>query len=248
MTTSTLRHVAHDFLRPARRIHVTTALFPSEILSAQKLRHQNFQQHLGAQQSSRIAGVDADIFDRFCEHLIVRDENDGRIVGNCRILSPENLRRVGQARADAHFDLTRLQLRRNNLGIFDRCCSAPDHRPPGVSALLLSGLTRLAKERDYSGLFGTLSFSMSNGGQLAANLYNQLRERHLAPTEYHVFPRYPLPLETLQNCQPVIAPPLLTALLSAGGWLCGEPAWDPDLNTADLPIYLPTSRLTHVNR
>ena len=31
--------------------------------------------------------------------------------------------------------------------------------------------------------------------------------------------------------------------LRAGAWICGEPAWDPDFNTADLPILLPVSRL-----
>ena len=31
--------------------------------------------------------------------------------------------------------------------------------------------------------------------------------------------------------------------LRAGAWVCGEPAWDPDFNTADLLLLLPMSRM-----
>lgn len=34
-------------------------------------------------------------------------------------------------------------------------------------------------------------------------------------------------------------PPLIKGYLRAGAWICGEPAWDPDFNTADLPVLLP---------
>jgi putative hemolysin len=28
-----------------------------------------------------------------------------------------------------------------------------------------------------------------------------------------------------------------------GAWVCGDPAWDPDFNTADLLMMLPLSRV-----
>lgn len=39
------------------------------------------------------------------------------------------------------------------------------------------------------------------------------------------------------------APSLLKGWLRAGAWICGEPAWNPDFNTADLPLLLPMERL-----
>ena len=39
------------------------------------------------------------------------------------------------------------------------------------------------------------------------------------------------------------APPLVKGYLRAGAWICGEPAWDPDFNTADLPILMPIGRV-----
>ena len=38
-------------------------------------------------------------------------------------------------------------------------------------------------------------------------------------------------------------PPLFKGYLRAGAYICGEPAWDPDFNTADLPILMPMAKI-----
>ena len=43
--------------------------------------------------------------------------------------------------------------------------------------------------------------------------------------------------------QAAIVPPLFEAYLHAGALVCGEPAWDPRFNVADLLILLPTANL-----
>ena len=35
-------------------------------------------------------------------------------------------------------------------------------------------------------------------------------------------------------------------LRQPGAYVCGEPAWDPDFNTADLPILLPLKNLNPI--
>ena len=75
--------------------HVGIARSDSEVREAQKLRYRVFAEEMGAKLQNREAGVDADLFDPYCEHLIVRDEANGRIVGTYRILSPTAARRVG---------------------------------------------------------------------------------------------------------------------------------------------------------
>jgi putative hemolysin len=69
----------------------------------------------------------------------------------------------------------------------------------------------------------------------------------MSPLEYRVFPRCPLPLAALDGNLPEarqpLVPPLIKGYLRAGAWICGAPAWDPDFNTADLPVLLPMSRL-----
>ena len=38
-------------------------------------------------------------------------------------------------------------------------------------------------------------------------------------------------------------PRLIEDYLRVGAWVCGEPAWNPDFNTADLMLILPMARL-----
>ena len=229
--------------RKARNLHVGLATCETEILEAQKLRYRVFADEMGARLATRTPGVDRDIYDPFCEHLIVRDEAAGRIVGTYRILSPAAARKVGGYYSENEFDLTRLQHLRGRMVEIGRSCIDADYRSGAVIALLWSGLARYMQEKGYDHLIGCASVSMADGGHTAASLYNRLREKHLAPLEYHVFPRYPLPIASLRSDLETEAPPLIKGYLRAGAWICGEPAWDPDFNTADLPILLSINKV-----
>ena len=229
--------------RKARNLHVGLATCETEILEAQKLRYRVFADEMGARLATRTPGVDRDIYDPFCEHLIVRDEAAGRIVGTYRILSPAAARKVGGYYSENEFDLTRLQHLRSRLVEIGCSCIDADYRSGAVIALLWSGLARYMQENGYDHLIGCASVSMADGGHTAASLYNRLREKHLAPLEYHVFPRYPLPIASLRSDLETEAPPLIKGYLRAGAWICGEPAWDPDFNTADLPILLSINKV-----
>lgn len=230
--------------RPGRNLHVGLATCDTEILEAQKLRYRVFAEEMGARLNTRTPGVDRDIYDPFCEHLIVRDEDAGRIVGTYRILSPSAARKVGGYYSENEFDLTRLQHLRNRIVEIGRSCIDPEYRSGAVITLLWSGLARYMKENNYGYLIGCASVSMADGGHAAASLYNRLRETHLAPLEYRVFPRLPLPLDMLRGDLPAETPPLIKGYLRAGAWVCGDPAWDPDFNTADLPLLIPMDKVS----
>lgn len=230
-------------LRPKPSLYVTLASSDSEILEAQKLRFRIFRDELGARLRTRTPGVDHDIYDPYCEHLIVRDERAGRIVGTYRILSPAGARKVGGYYAENEFDLTRLQHLRERIVEIGRACIDAEYRNGAVIALLWSGLARYMRRCGGEYLLGCASIGMADGGHGAASLYNRLRGAHLAPLEYHVFPRHALPLERLRGDLEIEAPPLVKGYLRAGAWICGAPAWDADFNTADLPILLPMNRL-----
>jgi len=224
------------------RLIVGLARTANEIRDAQRLRYRVFAEEVGANLPTRTPGIDQDIYDQYCEHLVVRDRGSGEVVGNYRILSPENARQVGYY-SENEFDLTRLQHLRPRLVEIGRSCVHPDYRNGATIALLWSGLANYMKERGYDYLMGCASISMADGGHAAASLYNRLSE-NLGPQEYRVFPRCPLPLAALKKDQPAEMPPLIKAYLRAGAWVCGEPAWDPDFNTADLPILMPMGRVS----
>ena len=109
------------------------------------------------------------------------------------------------------------------------------------------GMAAVMKEHGYEYLIGCASVSMADSGHLAASLYGQLSsgpQSRMAPEEYRVFPRCPLHLAALRRDLPAEPPPLIKGYLRAGAWVCGDPAWDPDFNTADLPLLLPMARLS----
>ncbi len=231
--------------RRSRHYSVAFARSASEIEAAQRLRYRVFAEEMGARLVTRVAGIDADFYDPYCEHLIVRDEEAGLVVGTYRILTPSAARKVGSYYTDNEFDLTRLEHLRPSLVELGRSCIHPDHRSGAVITLLWAKLAEFMLKNDYRYLIGCASVGMADGGHNAANLYVQQIDAHLAPLEYRVFPRHPLPFERLVTGHTAEVPPLLKGYLRAGAWICGDPAWDPDFNTADLPLLLPMDRLNH---
>lgn len=226
-----------------RRYSVGFARSAVEIRAAQKLRWRVFAEELGARLPSREPGVDHDSFDPYCEHLVVRNDIDGEVVGTYRILSPAAARRIGHYYSESEFDLIRLLMLRREMVEVGRSCIHPDHRSGAVIALLWAGLARYMLASGHRHLAGCASMSMADGGHAAASVFEKLRARHLAPIEYRVMPRHCLPLDELDAGRSADAPSLLRGYLRAGAWICGEPAWDPHFNTADFFLLLPLARL-----
>ena len=229
---------------PARRprLHVGLAQCESEIREAQKLRYRIFAEELGARLPTRMPGIDIDLYDPYCEHLIVRDEANDRIVGTYRILSPQSAKRTGGYYSENEFDLTRLQLLREGMVEIGRSCIDPDYRTGGTIALLWSGLANYMTQGGYRTLIGCASIGMADGGHIAANLYRRLGE-HMAPPEYRVFPRHPLPVEQLFNGQPAELPPLIKGYLRLGCYIGEGAVIDRQFNTIDVLIILPVSAI-----
>lgn len=242
MDTQNLTSPATEGRKARPKLTVGLARHAEDILAAQRLRYQVFAEEMGARLPSRIAGVDQDIYDPHCQHLIVRNETTDEVVGTYRILTPESAKRIGYY-SENEFDLTRLQHLRANMVEIGRSCVHADYRSGATITLLWAGLAKFMLENGYGYLIGCASIPMHDGGHAAAAIYRTLADQ-LSPAEYRVFPRCPLPLEALQSDSGnAELPPLIKGYLRAGAWVCGEPAWDPDFNTADLPILLPMSRL-----
>jgi putative hemolysin len=75
-------------------------------------------------------------------------------------------------------------------------------------------------------------------GDVAASIWRQIQATHMAPVEYHVRPRLPLPIEQLDSSLEVEPPALIKGYLRLGAKVLGAPAWDPDFNSADLPMLM----------
>ena len=228
---------------PASRYHVSLAVDDSEIREAQRLRYKVFAEEMGARLSSVLPGHDIDLYDPFCDHLLVRELASGEVVGTYRILPPEAAKRVGSYYSEQEFDLTRLTFLRPRMAELGRSCVHPAHRSGAVIARLWMGLADYMTRYGHEYIVGCASIGMADGGHIAASVYRQLAEHHLAPIEWRATPRYRLPLESLDDGQTAALPPLIKGYTRLGAMVCGEPAWDPDFNTADLLMLLPMAQL-----
>ena len=229
--------------RGRTQLSVHLARDAAEVREAQKLRWRVFADEMGARLQAAEPGVDSDLFDPWCEHLIVREHCNGEVIGTYRILTGARARELGGFYSDDEFDLTRVDHLRGRTVEVGRSCVHPDHRNGATIALLWQGLAQFMQSRHYEYMIGCASISMVDGGHGAASIYNSLRQASMSPIEYRVFPRYPLPLERLDDTLDAALPPLIKGYVRCGAWVCGDPAWDPDFNTADLLMLLPMSRL-----
>jgi putative hemolysin len=221
----------------------------AEVREAQRLRYQVFAEEMGARLPGAKRGLDPKIdprldqdqFDPYCEHLLVRDNASGAVVGTYRLLSPKMAQRIGGYYAETEFDLSRLGHLHDGLVEVGRACVHPRYRNGAAIGLLWSGVTQYMQQMDYSYLIGCASIGMQDGGHGAASIYRRLSQEHLSPREWRVFPRNRLPLESLNSTLNAALPPLIKGYMRLGCFICGEPAWDADFNSADLLLLLPLS-------
>lgn len=225
------------------RFAVTIARDRAIIAEAQRLRYRVFGEELGARLASRDRGLDEDDYDRHCDHLVVRDVVSGAAVGTYRILSPEAARAIGGYYSEREFDLGRLGALRGRMAEVGRTCVDPAHRSGVVMLLMWSALAKYAIDNRHDHLIGCASIGLGDGGQGAAAIFRRVAADGLAPEEFRVYPRCPLPLQGHVPGISVPVPPLVKGYLGLGAWVCGEPAWDRDFNCADLPMLLSLDRL-----
>ena len=227
------------------RFEVVWARNENDVRQAQQLRHLVFVEEMGARLTlpkGAPAGHDIDMFDPFCEHLLVRAPRvggvAGQVIGTYRVLTPASAQRVGGLYSETEFDLTRLRPLRSKMVELGRSCVHPEWRSGGAILALWAALAEFMHRNQLDTMIGCASVSMRDGGHFAASLWEQLRQSHLAPIEWRVTPRLPLPVSELRHDMQVEAPPLIKGYLRCGAKVLGAPAWDPDFNTADLPLLL----------
>jgi putative hemolysin len=229
----------------AGSLEVVWARDEEDVRQAQQLRYLVFADEMGAKLTVPPGSPprhDIDVYDPYCEHLLVRagaaGAEPGPVIGTYRVLTPANALRVGGLYSDTEFDLTRLRSLRPKMVELGRSCVHPDFRSGGVILALWAALAEFMHRNQLDTMVGCASVSMRDGGHFAASLWERLRQTHLAPVQWQVTPRLALPIDDLDRDLPAEAPALIKGYLRCAAKLLGPPAWDPDFNTADLPMLL----------
>ena len=227
-------------------IVTTWARHLSEVREAQKLRYQVFAIEMGASLPNILSGYDVDIFDDYCEHLLVRDRKTWQVIGTYRVLTPAQAKLAGKLYSDSEFDLRALQPLRGRLAEIGRSCVHRDYRQGGVILALWKALVLFMTQNRLDDIVGCVSIPMNmqvsenqiGMGYAAASIGRQMKENYLASQELQVIPRLPLPVERLNQTLDIEPPALVKGYLRVGAKVLGAPAWDPDFNTADLPMLM----------
>jgi putative hemolysin len=192
---------------------------PNQVAAAQRLRHDVFAGELGATLNGAVDGKDVDEFDAYCDHLIVRDDATGEVVGTYRML-------------------------RDQLVETGRSCVHPDHRTGAVVNLMWAGIARYMHLKNLRWLGGCASVPLDDGGVTAAGVWARVQSKHLAPPALRVTPRNNWLDHTALVGDPRTQPPaLLKGYLRLGSWVCGQPAYDPDFQCADFYVLFSMDRL-----
>jgi putative hemolysin len=220
-----------------------------DLRAAQRLRYRVFAQEMGASLAppeGTPPGLDADRFDAFCDHLLVRAvdtvNGPGPLIGTYRVLTPEAARRAGGFYTDTEFDLAPLAPLRARALELGRSCVDAQWRSGSVIMALWTALGQYMVEHRLDTMIGCASIGLDDQGLGAARLWHRLCRTHLVEARWRVEPRVALPLDTEGDADahtpPPAPPPLIKGYLRCGARLLGPPALDVAFNTADLPLML----------
>jgi putative hemolysin len=214
-----------------------------QVRSAQRLRYNIFFNEMGARLNTPLAGHDIDRFDDFCEHLLVREPETCQVIGTYRLLTPAQARRAGGLYTETEFHIPALALERESLVELGRSCVRADHRNGPVILALWAALARFMASNRLHTMIGCASVPLWHQGHIdglaAASIWLKLAKEHACQDPaWKAVAHTPLPISRQAIDVDVEPPALIKGYLRLGAKVLGAPAWDPDFNTADLPMLM----------
>lgn len=224
----------------------------SEVEAALRLRFEVFNLEMNeGLQSSFETGFDSDVYDTFCDHLIVKERASGAVVGTYRLLPHHRAMSQIGFYSETEFDLSRLKAGPARLLEVGRSCVAKPYRTLAVINLLWTGIARYLELHSLTHVFGCASFHTKDPRTIAAACA-YLQRDHAAPPEFRVTPlphcRMDLGGTAVTDAEADAAfrtfPPLIKGYLRLGGVVCGEPAYDAEFGTTDILVMVATDRLS----
>ncbi len=227
---------------PAARLTVRLARDGRDLEAAQRLRFEvfNMELRLGLPVSAA-TGRDADVYDGYCDHLLVIDSETDRVVGTYRLM-PMCRRPSFGFYSESEFDLE--NVKRSGLKLLElgRSCVAPAYRTGRVIALLFDAIGEYADAHGAEALVGCASIN-GNDASFIRKVDAFLGSLHYAGPRYHAVPRrgYDIPGLGPGSGRPDPGvfeklPPLFKAYLRIGAKVCGPPVYDRQFGTTDFLI------------
>lgn len=239
-------------LSPDGRFEILLTNRTEDIHEAQHLRYKVFYEEMNAKPNDEMKKTrrDFDIFDEFCDHMIVRDieraKND-QVVGAYRMLRDKVAKINGGFYSAKEYDLNEFidNLESHNACEIGRSCVHFEYRNNQIIQLLWRGLAHYYAKYELTRIFGCASFPGCSLDDLSIPL-SYLYHYHLASDKLRVkalpnhFNSMNLIAKKDINIREAIklVPPLIRAYLRLGG-VCGDGAViDQQFGTTDVFMVL----------
>jgi putative hemolysin len=213
---------------------------------AQRLRYQVFTSEPGFTLPDVTDGRDADRFDEYCDHLLVRDDDTSELIGCYRMLPPPGAISAEGLYTATEFDISALDPLRPSLVEMGRAVVREDHRNGAVVLLMWAGILAYLDHCGYDYVTGCVSVPIQSApdeipGRQIRGVRDFVLQRHAS--RYRVRPYRPVvldgkSLDEIEAPARVAIPPLMRGYLRLGSRTCGEPAHDPDFGVGDFMILL----------
>jgi len=245
-----IQNQTRPFSRPLGRIgdlEVRLAENNEDIRAAQQLRYKVFYKEMGAAGDANIALIqrDEDVFDQYCDHLLVLDKN--RIIGTYRLLLDTKAKLAGGYYSQSEFDLTPIlksnpRLRPMELG---RSCVLSAYRNRRIMELLWHGIWAYALQNNVGLMFGCASFNGTNPGKFTDS-FSWLKKHASLPESENCKgqPENSIEFSSLkpgfcENKQAFAGlPPLLKGYLRVGAKVASQAVIDHQFGTTDVLVVL----------
>jgi putative hemolysin len=260
-------------ISPKPRIHAEVGRYRLRLAqtaddrdAACRLRFKVFNIELGeGLESSYQTGLDTDQFDLFCEHLLVEDKVDRRIVGTYRMQSGTTAESNLGYYSEQEFSFAPYEPLRAGILELGRASIDREHRTPEVLTLLWRGIAQYATDMGLRYLVGCSSLTSKDPAE-GWQMYRQLEQYRVSP-EFETVPTaaYACPIEQEgRQAQPspcqtdgwlpeplptpgptqVKVPRLLKTYLAIGARIGAPPAWDREFGTIDFLTLLDLKMLS----
>ena len=220
-----------------------------DVLAAQGLRYEVFNLELNeGLASSHVTGLDEDLFDDVCDHLVVEHLPSRTIVGTYRLQTGLKAAERRGYYCAQEFRFNVFEPMRSEIVELGRACVHKQHRNLVVLGMLWKGIADYATTHGGRYLIGCSSIS-SQDAAVGASAYADLCRNHLASPEWRTqpLPAFDCSLSQLAP-EPVKIPKLLRAYLTLGAKICGPPALDWQFKTIDFLTLLDLAKMPALAR
>ncbi len=207
-----------------------------DVRAAQRLRYKTFVAEAGAEGS--LDGLDQDLFDDLCEHVLVEEAQTDTLLCCFRILPLSTGREINTSYSAQYYELSALREFDGPMVEVGRFCIDPGVADPDILRVAWGALTKYVDENKVEMLFGCSSFQGTDE-KAYADSFAILRDRHLAPKRWLPSVKAPKVFQFAKKLRRKpdvkkalrLMPPLLKSYLMMGGWVSDHAVVDRHMNT-----------------